>query len=114
MFYHISSVKFRDVIDGTSLTLMVGERKTGRTPGWRSTWVGRVANAREAAQRIVGSMDHTPNHPNAHFDDFSSSHEGGAHFVLSDGHVRFISENIDEGLYKALATINGRETIGEF
>ncbi|MFN0196346.1 MAG: H-X9-DG-CTERM domain-containing protein, partial [Planctomycetaceae bacterium] len=44
----------------------------------------------------------------------SSSHVGGAHFVLADGHVRFVSENIDKGVYQAVGTIHGGETLGEF
>ena len=55
-----------------------------------------------------------PNDPVAHLDDFSSPHEGGAQFVLGDGSCRFISENIDHGLYQSLATIQGGEVVGEF
>jgi prepilin-type processing-associated H-X9-DG protein len=45
---------------------------------------------------------------------FGSFHEGGAQFLLGDGSVRFVSENIDLRLYGALATRNGKESIGEF
>jgi prepilin-type N-terminal cleavage/methylation domain-containing protein len=55
----------------------------------------------------------------------SSYHTGGVHVVLGDGAVRFISENIDcgnygvapnpnFGIWGALGTIRGGETIGEF
>jgi prepilin-type processing-associated H-X9-DG protein len=47
-------------------------------------------------------------------DDFSSYHVGGSQFLLADGHVRFVSENIDSQLYRALGTIQGGETVGEF
>jgi prepilin-type N-terminal cleavage/methylation domain-containing protein/prepilin-type processing-associated H-X9-DG protein len=113
-FFHNSVIKLKDLTDGTSNTLIAGERRTNVTLGWYSTWVGRVAEGEEAFQRVTGSQDHTPNHPDAHFDDFSSTHEGGAHFVLGDGHVRFISENIDTRLYQALGTIRGGEVLGEF
>ena len=43
-----------------------------------------------------------------------SLHEGGAQFLLGDGTVRFISENIDLNVYQDLGTIKGGETIGEF
>ena len=94
--------------------MFVGERKTKSADGWWSTWSGMVAGGEEAGQRILGSMDHTPNHPATHFDDFSSSHVGGTHFLMGDGHVRFMSENIDTGLYQALGTIRGGEVVGEF
>lgn len=35
-------------------------------------------------------------------------------FVLGDGHVRFVSENIDEGVYKAVGTLNGGEVVSDF
>ena len=45
---------------------------------------------------------------------FSSPHVGGGHFSLSDGSGRFISENIDMNVYKALVTRAGGEVVGEF
>ena len=114
MFYHNSSVRMRDLTDGTTNTLMTGERKTKPTLNWFSSWPGMIANGEEAFQRVCGSADHVPNHPATHFDDFSSHHVGGAQFSLGDGSVRFISENIDGRVYRSLATIQGGEVTGEF
>ncbi|MCR9200288.1 MAG: DUF1559 domain-containing protein [Planctomycetaceae bacterium] len=114
MMYHNSKVRIRDITDGTTNTLMLGERRTEPLLGWFSTWPGMVSEGEEAFQRILGSADHVPNDPSAHFDDFGSRHTGGAQFTLGDGSVRFISENIDTGVYHSLATINGGEVIGEF
>ncbi len=114
IFYHNSRVRMRDITDGTTNTFIVGERRTNTQRGWFSTWPGMVAEGEEAFQRILGSADHVPNDPVAHLDDFSSPHEGGAQFVLGDGSCRFISENIDHGLYQSLATIQGGEVVGEF
>ena len=113
-FYHNSRVRFRDVTDGLSNTLVVGERMTNEALDWYSTWVGMVQEGEEAFQRVQGAFDHVPNDPVAHLDDFSSRHEGGCQFVLGDGHVRFLSENIDHGLYQSLGTIQGGEVVGEF
>ena len=114
IFYHNSKTRIRDITDGTTNTLMVGERLTRESAGWYSTWTGMVAEGEEAFQRVLGSADHPPNDPAAHFDDFSSNHSGGAFFVLGDGSVHFVSQNIDETLYKSLATRNGGEIVGEF
>ena len=114
MFYHNSRIRLRDVVDGTTNTIMLGERLTNPELGWYSTWPGMVAEGEEAFQRILGSADHVPNDPHAHLDDFSSRHVGGAQFTLGDGSVRFVSENIDHGVYQGLATIFGHEVIGEF
>ncbi len=115
-FYQNSRIQFRDFTDGLSGTMMVGERKTLRdaSSNWTSTWAGVVANGDDALVRILGSTDHTPNHPSNHIDDFSSYHTGGSHFLLGDGTVRFLSTNIDHEIYQHLATRNAGDLIGEF
>jgi prepilin-type N-terminal cleavage/methylation domain-containing protein/prepilin-type processing-associated H-X9-DG protein len=118
-FYHNGRTMIRDITDGTSTTFLVGERRTNPdasppTNGWHSTWVGMVPEAEEAFQRILGSFDHVPNSPAGHFDDFSSAHEGGAHFLMCDGAVRFVNESIDLGLYQGAATMRGMEALDEF
>jgi prepilin-type N-terminal cleavage/methylation domain-containing protein len=118
VFYHNSRVKFRDIPDGTSSTIIVGERATRSEVAFYSTWSGFIPEGEEAAARILGAADHTPNSGNStsglHLDDFSSHHPGGAHFVLGDGHVAFINENIDFATFQAIATRRGREVVGEF
>ena len=114
VFSHLSTTQFRDIQDGTSHTLLVGERKSGSEIGWNSTWTGVVPRGEDAFARILGVTDHTPNHRASHFEDFSSHHPGGAQFGFADGRVSFLSESIDAGVYKSLATIRGREVSGEF
>ena len=43
-----------------------------------------------------------------------SAHAGGVHLLLADGAVRFVSENIDQLLWRALGTRAGNEVIGEY
>jgi prepilin-type processing-associated H-X9-DG protein len=46
---------------------------------------------------------------------FGSQHTGGAQFVMGDGSVRFISENIDTLIiYPGLASRNGGEVVSNF
>jgi len=45
---------------------------------------------------------------------FKSMHEGGAHFLLGDGSVRFISENIDYITYQKLGCRRDGQAIGDF
>lgn len=119
VFGHNSAYKMRDLVDGTSNTFLVGERATRLQvppgePAHLSTWVGVIPEGEEAFARILGGTDHPPNDPAGHLEDFSSFHEGGAQFVFGDGRVRFISENIDEGVYQALATRQGGEVVGDY
>ncbi len=106
VFFQNSRIRFADILDGLSNTIVVGERSS-RLDG--STWTGAVAEAAEGMARIVGSADHPPNDPHAHFDDFSSYHATGANFVWGDGSVRLIASTIDEDVYRAVATRSGGE-----
>jgi prepilin-type processing-associated H-X9-DG protein len=46
-----------------------------------------------------------------HQNGFRSQHRGGVQFCFADAHVRMIPEDIELGLYRALATISGNEQI---
>jgi len=45
---------------------------------------------------------------------FNSYHTGGAHFLLGDGTVRFISENVDGPTYQNLSRRSDGATLGPF
>jgi prepilin-type processing-associated H-X9-DG protein len=109
IFFENKGVKFRDILDGTSSTLMLGERRwqynnvaggislaragvvfgiNARNYGNR----GRNAQVGDCGPKINYTMD--TNLPRARR-GFSSMHPGGTQFALADGSVRFISETID-------------------
>ncbi len=46
--------------------------------------------------------------------NFHSFHTGGAHFVLADGTVRFLSQNIDRLTFNRLYHVSDGTTVGEF
>lgn len=110
-FYHNSHTRFADILDGLSTTIVIGERSS-KLSG--STWVGMIHGATDAMARVVGSCDHVPNDPHAHFDDFSSYHASGGNFILGDASVRMISDDIDLDVYRALATRSGGEPVPKY
>ena len=44
----------------------------------------------------------------------SSMHIGGAHHLLCDGSVRFLSESLSKSVYRAMATRAAGDIVGEF
>ena len=45
---------------------------------------------------------------------FGSLHVGGSHFLMGDGTVRFISQNVDFNTYRQLSRIADGAVLGEF
>lgn len=89
LFYLNSRVRIRDIRDGTVNTIMVGERCVDSRAG---LWFGVRGNEFEDDQ----VTDCSPgNEINSGDSGYSSFHGGGANFLLVDGSVNFISEDID-------------------
>ena len=107
MFFHNSQVLLADVTDGLSNTLFIGERSSNLGG---SVWTGMIPQINEPMARVVGIVDHAPNDPHAHFDDFSSNHPSGVHFLMGDGSVKRFDDSVDVTIYRGLATRKGGET----
>jgi len=131
--------RMRDITDGTSNTILIGER-TGGTNIYRKTQVdttltgllgpvngGGWGDILNGENWIAGALiDGTPsplapnggpcavNCSNARGAGLHSFHVGGAQILLADGAVRFISENISAYVLSGLVTKKKAEIIGEF
>jgi prepilin-type N-terminal cleavage/methylation domain-containing protein/prepilin-type processing-associated H-X9-DG protein len=127
IFFRNSKISIKDITDGTSTTLMVGERSFRLA---EATWVGAVSGAEitpgpgsPAPPGVWNSsgtiLGHTfegaggPGAPGTEVNGFSSAHPGGAHFLFADGHVGFLLESLDHRVYMALSTRAGGEAVGE-
>lgn len=108
LFHGNSRVKMGDITDGTSNTLMIGERINllGSV-----SWVGMCPEVDEPFARIVGAACHAPNDPAGHFDDFRSYHPQGINVTLGDGSIHFVAQSIDEVVFRQLATRAGAEVV---
>ena len=122
------ALRVRDIQDGMSNTLFVGERDSLHA---KSSWVGSVAGGlvtadqsddpvgnAEYAQALVlghGSRTHLPNDPGLwDADVFYSLHPGGANFLLGDGSVRSIDTSIDGIVYENLLNRADGNVVGAY
>jgi len=123
-----SPLGFKNVEDGTSNTLMSGEQafemarancgEDGKCYGLGYSWAHSVEASATAAIQPNFAVPGAPNldpaattFPYRSQFGFNSMHPGGLHFVYVDGSVHFINESIELGVYHALATIKGGETL---
>ncbi|MCA9267642.1 MAG: DUF1559 domain-containing protein, partial [Planctomycetales bacterium] len=112
----------RDLKDGSSKIMMIGEdvwnpvRASCDLPcfGFGFTWahaVESVANANTPPNvyKLGGGQydEHDWQNQNA----FRSRHPGGVQFCFADTSVRLVSSDVELGVYRALATIDGGEGI---
>lgn len=106
-FFQNRALTFGEIVDGLSNTLLVGEHGSRLD---HATWIGAVPGAHRSAARVVSCAARVPNHVPNDLADFSSFHPGGAYFVLCDGSVRMISDQIDLAVFQALVTRAGRDS----
>jgi hypothetical protein len=114
----------RDLLDGTSNTLLAGESDwnlpdylytSGSCAGQQRWGFTYWASPYPLATAFTVMPPFNPRSGgSAYLSRFRSDHTGVVNFVLGDGRVRFLSENIDQNLLNALATRAGGEIVSEF
>ena len=144
MFFNVSRIQFCDITDGTSNTIAAGEINLvkddpGSEPTADCLTIGDLQGRVWSTKYAGGGKFTTLQGPNTAVPDtviygyprdFSpisstcsagdnavyarSHHVGGAQFVMADGAVRFISENVDTSTYRSLGTRAGNEVTGEY
>jgi prepilin-type N-terminal cleavage/methylation domain-containing protein/prepilin-type processing-associated H-X9-DG protein len=135
-FIHFNTkYRFKDMTDGTSNTIMLGER-SNFDPQWAKflpnppqdkmeffgAWdVGAGYTFRSACVEINWRLPNTsfPSQWSGPYNDlyykrlfaYGSSHAGGANLAMVDGSVRFLTDSMPLLTLKALSTRNGSETV---
>jgi len=138
--YRNSRTRAADVSDGLSNTVFIGEHSQVSD----KTWVGVIPGAEvctidpnrfpitacdRAATLVnvhsgpaVAEIDpvtgfapiHPPNSPLCHVCQMYSPHVGGAHILLGDGSVRFVSQYIHQPTWAALSSCRKGEVVGDY
>jgi len=117
ILYQLSKTSAKDITDGLSNTLIVGE-VVGQGPGtyrgyyWLTWNILHTANGINLPLQLIRSQ--------GFFDmwgpadgGFASYHPGGCHFTLADGSARFISEDVDQVVLAALSTRAEGDIVGQ-
>ncbi len=104
-------VSMRQVTDGTSNTIVVGETVVDQDPhsaaffsdgDWAGTYqrLNYFHDDPETLEEFWVSVR-----------SFRSHHPGGVQFAMVDGSVQYLQEDIEHLVYRALSTKNGGETV---
>jgi len=110
-------VRLRDITDGASNTLMVGERGADEKAYWGWAFLGTGQDSEGFTDFVLHCEEGLRPGKLGSYEDithFWSLHSGGAFFLLGDGSVRFLSYSINFATFQALSSRNGGEVVGEF
>ncbi|MGD9853611.1 MAG: DUF1559 domain-containing protein [Planctomycetaceae bacterium] len=136
MFHQNKRYKIRDAADGTSNTYLIGERHIfdpvfDASPivddvmtDWGWTFFAAQADAFCSTGTAINfrlpvdfdTLDGATQQRlfDDRFNNMGSGHTGGTQVALTDGSVRFISENISNIIHVGLGSRAGGEVLGEF
>ena len=127
ILFHGSRVRIRDIVDGTSQTVIVGERPASSDLWYGWLYGGLGQGGTGSADTVLGvveqnrrldrmmtpcALDRVPYGPSSlddpcHVLHFWAFHPAGAHFLYADGHVERIAYEAEDVLRRA-ATRNRR------
>ena len=138
VLYPGSEVAFRQITDGLSQTLAIGERAymtENEVTKWiiGAVWDGSSSRIKDILMKssknvrfpfngdptLFGYHGNDPQSPSFAASTlknndlyFGSHHPGGAHFAMVDGSVQFLGDDLDFNLYQDMASRSGGEVRG--
>jgi hypothetical protein len=126
MFHRNSHVKHKDVEDGLTYTIAVGERAAlfAKSP-WAGVMTSGTVRTTPGAPVFISMVELAPtmvmaragktalNNPYSEPYDFFSAHRQIVHFLYADGSVRPLSSSTEHAVFHAHATRRGGEAAGD-
>ena len=113
IFLYKNVVKAKQIKDGLSKTIAIGETKESHTVECHNVWTHfrRYTDSMRVTSLAINTpcgipelgLGDPPENVNG---AFGSEHVGGGNFVYADGHVDFIEDEIDLVLYQNMSMIN--------
>jgi prepilin-type N-terminal cleavage/methylation domain-containing protein/prepilin-type processing-associated H-X9-DG protein len=126
VFYRNSGIRYKDIMDGSSNTLAIGERGAILAQGpWAGVMTGGSIRTTPGAPVYWSIVEpapamvlarvgpHTLNSPISEPYDFFSPHGQTVNFLFCDGSVRGLSIGTDLGVLQALATAAEGEAVDQ-
>ncbi len=109
LFLYVLRRKSKQVVDGLSNTVMLGEVVLADTWESSNTWSYALVNA-DCMRSTANPLNTRPGAGTTverQNGAFASRHPNGALFCYADGHVQFLTDEIDHAVYQAASTIDG-------
>jgi prepilin-type N-terminal cleavage/methylation domain-containing protein/prepilin-type processing-associated H-X9-DG protein len=121
----------REITDGLSQTLAIGERawQWSSATVWGVVPRSKVIDHQQPGKYAAGpayvlgttfkdgfnieEVKEDPDAEHTYAESFGSDHPGGAHFAFCDGSVQFVYDTVDPGAFNSLATRDGIAKAGE-
>lgn len=109
LFMYQVTKSIRHILDGTNKTFFGGEVANAHVEGNENAWTRgtRVNSILRSARNPINTPPGAPlKVPTGGGVNgaYSSKHPGGANFMFADGHVTFLSENIQQDVFEAFST----------
>jgi prepilin-type N-terminal cleavage/methylation domain-containing protein len=112
-----SNVRIANIVDGTSNTFMILELTHTTNHSWLDAnkgsnpffWVHHPSQG-----YVDGSPQDQPDNTSYNNRAAESHHTGGVQTIFCDGHLKFISDSINNNVYQMLFTIAGAEVVGDY
>jgi prepilin-type N-terminal cleavage/methylation domain-containing protein/prepilin-type processing-associated H-X9-DG protein len=126
VFYRNSKTRIADIPDGTSQTVLLGDRAWSQTNGiWAGAPNGAICrpgqanvwpNATGSAQALIlvhNNWINITTDADGGLDDFSSNHPGGVNLLFADGSVHFLHSITSDGTERRAFWALGTRACGE-